>query len=418
MSDIFRADAVRKLRDPQQLDTAIRLTSPSGWIALVAIGVIIATFIAWVFLGSLPYRANGLGVLLVKDSEIFSLPAPVSGQIVSIEVSVGNDVTKDQVLARIGVPETEAQLDAARGSLAGIKDQRDRRSTQAEKAIVTRREITEETVSGYERKAADLRERLGYLEGRSRDEREELQRGFITRDTLEQTLEAIDSVRQQLRSVDVDIAEARSQFTEFEASQRRELAALDQQVLDAENRVKVLEAQLGVEHLVKAPADGVVTEVASEVGQITTVGTRLLTISKLGEGLQMFAYLPVAKGKRVEPGMEVKVTPSTVERDIFGSVNGTVVSVSEFPASRAELVNRLNNEELVDEMLQPGAPIEVLIALKADPSTPSGLDWSSSEGPPVKITPGTTGLATVTVQEVAPIQLMIPIIETWVTGRS
>lgn len=417
MSDIFRADAVRKLRDPQQLDTAIRLTSPSGWIALVAIGVMIATFVVWVFVGSLPFRANGLGVLLVKDSEIFTMPAPITGRIGSIDVAVGDDVKKDQPLLRLEVPETEAQLEAAKAALANITSQRQARGAEVERDIATRQANTAEAIAGQQRKATDLRERLGYLQARRNNERDELARGFITRDTLESTIESIDSVQQQLRAVDLEIAQARSAQTEFEAGLRRQVAELDQQVLEAQNRVKVLEAQLGVEHIVTSPVDGVVTEVSSQVGEVTEIGTRLLTVSRIGEGLQMLAYLPVSKGKRVEAGMEALVTPTTVERDIYGSISATVVSVSELPASRAELENRLNNDELVEQMLSAGAPIEVVIDMKTDPSTVSGLDWSSSDGPPVKITPGTTALATINVREVAPIQLVIPIVETWATGR-
>lgn len=417
MSDLFRADAVRKLRDPQQLDTAIRLTSPSGWIALVAIGVMIATFVVWVFVGSLPFRANGLGVLLVNDSEIFTMPAPITGRIGSIDVAVGDDVKKDQPLLRLEVPETEAQLQAAKAALTNITTQRQTRGTEVERDIATRQANTAEAIAGQQRKAADLRERLGYLQSRRNTERDELARGFITRDTLETTIESIDSTRQELRAVDLEIAQARSSQTEFEAGLRRQIAELDQQVLEAQNRVKVLEAQLGVEHIVTSPVDGVVTEVSSQVGEVTEIGTRLLTVSRVGEGLQMLAYLPVSKGKRVEPGMEALVTPTTVERDIYGSISAKVISVSELPASRAELQNRLNNDELVEQMLAAGAPIEIVVDMKTDPSTPSGLAWSSSEGPPVKITPGTTALATINVREVAPIQLVIPIVETWATGR-
>lgn len=417
MSDIFREDAVRKLRDPQQLDTAIKLTSPSGWIALVAIAVIITTFVVWVFVGSLPFRANGLGVLLVNDSEIFTLPAPITGRIGSIEVAVGDAITKDEPLLRLEVPETEAQLDAAQAALSNISAQRQMRGVEVQRDIATRKSNTAEAISGQDRKATDLRERLGYLQSRRNDEREELSRGFITRDTLETTIESIDSTQQQLRTVDLEIAQARSSQTEFEAGLRRQIAELDQEVLQARNRVKVLEAQLGVEHVVTSPIDGVVTEVSSQVGEVTEIGTRLLTVSRVGEGLQMLAYLPVSKGKRVEPGMEVLVTPTTVERDIYGSISATVISVSELPASRAELQNRLNNDELVEQMLAAGAPIEIVVDMKTDPSTPSGLDWSSSEGPPVKITPGTTALATINIREVAPIQLVIPIVQTWATGR-
>lgn len=414
---LFRADAVRKLRDPQQLDTAIKLTSPSGWIALVAIAVIVATFVVWVFVGSLPFRANGLGVLLVNDSEIFTLPAPITGRIGAIEVAVGDTVKKDQPLLRLEVPETEAQLRAAQSALANIKAQRAQRGVEVDQDIASRKANTAEEITGQERKAADLRERLGYLQSRRNDERQELERGFITRDTLETTEETIDSTRQQLRAVDLAIAQARSSQTEFEAGLRRQIAELDQQVLEAENNVKILEAQLGVQHIIASPVDGIVTEVSTQVGQISEIGTRLMTVSSLGEGLQMLAYLPVSKGKRVEKGMTALVTPTTVERDIYGSISGIVLSVSELPASEAELRDRLNNSELVEQMLAAGAPIEIVVDLKTDPTTTSGLDWSSSDGPPVKITPGTTALATINVQEVVPIQLVIPVVQTWITGR-
>lgn len=417
MSDIFRTDAVRKLRDPQQLDTAIKLTSASGWIALVAIAVMITTFVIWVFAGSLPFRANGLGVLLVNDSEIFALPAPITGRIGSIEVAVGDSIKKDQPLIRLEVPETEAQLQAAQAALSNIEAQRASRGVEVQRDIASRAANTAEEISGQERKASDLRERLRYLQSRRTDERQELDRGFITRDTLESTEVAIDTARQTLRGVDLAIAQARSTQTEFEAGLRRQIAELDQEVLDARNKVKVLQAQLGVEHVINSPVDGVVTEVSSQVGEVTELGTRLITVSRLGEGLQMLAYLPVSKGKRVEPGMDVLVTPTTVERDIYGSIRGTVISVSDLPASEAELTNRLDNTALVEQMMAGGAPIEVVVDMKTNKSTKSGLDWSSSEGPPIKITPGTTALATVNIREVAPIDLVIPIVQTWVIGR-
>lgn len=417
MSDIFRQDAVRKLRDPQQLDTAIRLTSTSGWIALVSIGVIIATAIVWVFAGSLPFRANGLGVLLETDSEIFPVPATISGRVEQVTVAVGDTVKEGQVLARMQSPETEAQLNAAKANFASLEAQRDRRDTQVKEDIATRLGITGDSVTAQERKAKDLNNRIAYLRSREKDERDELSRGFITRDTLEETIESIDTARQELRTADLAIAQARSDQTEFAAGLRRQISELDQQVLEADNRVKVLASQFGIEHLITSPADGFVTELSSERGDIVTAGTRLVTVSNRGEGLQMFAYLPVGKGKRVEAGMQAKVTPSTVERDIFGSINATVISVSEFPASEAELRDKLENEQLVEQMLSNGAPIEVLLQLKSDPKTASGLDWSSSVGPPIQITAGTTALATITVRDVAPIDLVVPLVETWVSGR-
>ena len=41
-------------------------------------------------------------------------------------------------------------------------------------------------------------------------------------------------------------------------------------------------------------------------------------------------------------------------------------------------------------------------------STPSGYDWTSSEGPPVTISAGTLCTGTVTVKRQRPISLVIP----------
>ncbi|MBT3810898.1 MAG: NHLP bacteriocin system secretion protein, partial [Rhodospirillaceae bacterium] len=313
--------------------------------------------------------------------------------------------------------ETEAQLNAAKSTLASLSAQRDRRRTQISEDIATRKNITADSISAQQRKAKDLNDRIAYLRSRESDERDELSRGFITRDTLEGTIESIDTARQELRAVHLATAQARSDQTDFAAGLRRQLSELNQQVLEADSRVKVLASQFGIEHLVTSPADGFVIELSSERGDIVPAGTRLVTISNRGEGLQMFAFLPVSKGKRVKAGMKAKVTPSTVERDIFGSINAVVISVGELPASEAELRDKLENEQLVEQMLSNGAPIEILLELKSDSKTISGLDWSSSVGPPIKVTAGTTALATVTVREVAPIDLVVPIVETWVSGR-
>lgn len=417
MSDIFRQDAVRKLRDPQQLDTAIRLTSTSGWIALASIGVIIVVSVIWVFAGSLPFRANGLGVLRETNSEIFPVPSTISGRVEAVTVAVGDPVKEGQVLARLQSPETEAQLNAAKSALASLSAQRDRRRTQVSKDLATRQNITADSITAQQRKASDLNDRIAYLQSRESTERDELSRGFITRDTLEETIQSIDTARQELRTADLAMAQARSDQADFAAGLRQQLSELDQQVLEATNREKVLESQFGIEHLVTSPADGFVIELSSERGDIVPAGTRLVTISNRGEGLQMFAYLPVSKGKRVKAGMQAKVTPSTVERDIFGSINAVVISVGDLPASEAELRDKLENEKLVEQMLSNGAPIEVLLELKSDPKTVSGLDWSSSVGPPIKVTAGTTALATITVRDVTPIDLVVPIVETWVSGR-
>ena len=80
------------------------------------------------------------------------------------------------------------------------------------------------------------------------------------------------------------------------------------------------------------------------------------------------------------------------------------------------LASQWVNQSLVSQLLEGGPSIELLVELKSDPQTASGVQWSSSVGPPLRITPGTTGLATVIVRRIRPVDLVIPIVKTWIGG--
>ncbi len=91
--------------------------------------------------------------------------------------------------------------------------------------------------------------------------------------------------------------------------------------------------------------------------------------------------------------------------------------MSALPVTEAALNDKFGDPQLTEEMLAGGAPIEIKIELETDPSTASGLSWSSSHGPPVEITSGTTVLADIIVREIQPIDLVVPIYETWIASK-
>lgn len=52
-NDVFRKVSVERLSSPEQLDTLMRVTSPKGWLALAALGLLLISAIAWGFGGTL-----------------------------------------------------------------------------------------------------------------------------------------------------------------------------------------------------------------------------------------------------------------------------------------------------------------------------------------------------------------------------
>lgn len=120
---IFRQSALEKLSSPEQLDTLMKVTTPIGWVALVAVGVILAVMIVWSFVGRLPVRILSEGILLAPGG-VQNLFAPATGQVDDIYVEAGDEIRAGQVVARIrvpGQPEGEKVISSYTGQVIEIQ---------------------------------------------------------------------------------------------------------------------------------------------------------------------------------------------------------------------------------------------------------------------------------------------------------
>ena len=113
----------------------------------------------------------------------------------------------------------------------------------------------------------------------------------------------------------------------------------------------------------------------------------------------------------MRPGMAAQVMPYIVDRNAYGSIRGTVEAVDVFPSSEAEIVAVLQNKTLATALVADGPPKGIRIDLMMRPDG-GGFQWSTSQGPPFKISGGALANATVIVREVPPIVLVIPALKT------
>ena len=137
-------------------------------------------------------------------------------------------------------------------------------------------------------------------------------------------------------------------------------------------------------------------------------GTAILNLEVVAEELMAVLFVPASAGKRVQPGMTVRVSPGTVKREEYGSMIGKVVWTAEFPSTQRGMTRLLGNEVLVTRLLEEGPPLQVNVALQRDPATPTGYRWSSSTGPNVKISSGTLASGNIVIREERPISFLIP----------
>jgi HlyD family secretion protein len=174
-----------------------------------------------------------------------------------------------------------------------------------------------------------------------------------------------------------------------------------------------LELQLGNNSQIISQHSGRILEITLTPGQVVNAGTRLATIEAENPQSKLVGvtYFPVAEGKKIQPGMSIQITPQTVKRERFGGIVGNVTSISRFPITKEAAANEVGNSEVLEGLVsQQQGLIQVFSHLELDANTPSGYKWSSSTGPHLNISSGTTTVVRVKVEERAPITFVLPIL--------
>ncbi len=134
------------------------------------------------------------------------------------------------------------------------------------------------------------------------------------------------------------------------------------------------------------------------------------------EDLKHLGFFPIGQGLKVAAGMEIRVTPSNVERQRFGSIIGKVIDVSPFPVTSEGIVNVVGSSEVAKSLISGGGTILVTAELEKDPKSVSGFQWTS-QGPPQRFSPGTTTQCRITVENRRPITFVIPLLRKWLLGQ-
>ncbi|HBQ26617.1 MAG TPA: NHLP bacteriocin system secretion protein, partial [Syntrophomonas sp.] len=185
-------------------------------------------------------------------------------------------------------------------------------------------------------------------------------------------------------------------------------------IMDLERSIQKMQRDLMNNSEIVASTSGRVLEMQVKKGSIVQAGSVICTIGEEREqtdALEASVYVPVEQGKKIRPGMEVNISPTTVKKEEYGFMLGNVVSVSQYPASTQGMMLTLGNNDLVRQLSGEGAPIEVKVKLVMDSSTQSGYKWSTPNGAPLTIDDGTFCLGEIKVEEKRPISMVIPFIK-------
>jgi HlyD family secretion protein len=231
--------------------------------AIVAIVFILAA-VALLYSGRRSGSAASI-VGVVRATEIRVEPE-VDGQLKSIAVGKGAQVHAGDVLARLAAEELTAQVDQARAALASATA--DRNNVYAG--------VRREQVDSLQAEIAKANARLEYVEAQL------TRTSTLARQSFE-SQQSLDQAENDAASARADVAEAQANYDAAVAGPTREERAIaDAQLVAAAAAVAVLERRLD-KMVLRAPADGVISVIAAEIGENVHAGQPILMVQAAGQ---------------------------------------------------------------------------------------------------------------------------------------
>jgi HlyD family secretion protein len=407
----FRTVALQRAASPEQLDRLVGITKPFDWILTCVTCVALAGVLAWGVLGRIPTRTVGEGILVSGGGRVVDSVSAAAGRLSSVDVSVGDHVSQDQVIAHI----VQSDIEQKQSIAIAVFREREREHADLTSKIAT--ELASKSQNFAKLEAAfnqvvkATNQRIEYLTTDVKNLEDLLGKGFTTRRNVEDRRRELTDAQQRREDAQNEILKLRAQKTDLETQRAHEVQQSEFSLNDARRQMEAIAETLSQNTQVISPIEGRVLEIKVSAGSVLAVGTPVIAIESEGSTLEAVVYLAADRGKSVKPGMQVRVEPSTVKREEFGTMLGTVLTVSDFPMTPQGMAAVLHNDTLVTRFSHEGAPYAATVRLELDPSTISGYRWAVGPGPPLRLTSGTLTRAEITTRMQRPLDLVVPLIK-------
>lgn len=465
---MFRSEALDQLSSPEQLDQLLQVVSRKSWLPILGMAAVIIMALIWSVAGTIPITVEGVGQLHYKDS-LRELPSPADGRIETLDLAVDQEIETGKSLGRIDQPDLQQQLAQEKVRKKELKDRYEQLLGLRKKRRDEETKLYNENRSRLAARIKSIGDRASILRERSEAYFSELEKtlaeagadrvklGKNLKARLNMVLDLIDkdnaergeelsarhnflenktaSADIKLRIQQIELSRLRSDSLyqrqmELVAELKAEKHALTVEekkseqlhkefmldnnatISEAERSIERIDNQLFTEGQVSSVHAGHVIEVTGMKGQFVEEGQRLATIRVKIEGGHLFAYayFDVKDGKLIEVGYIAHVTPTTVKRERYGSIIGTVREVSKYPVTMEAVQKKVGNAEVAQRLTAGGDKIEVTVELER---SGEGFKWTSGKDPGIVISAGMNVTVRTNVEERTPINFVIPILRQW-----
>ncbi len=407
----FRAVALQRAASPEQLDHLVGITKPFDWILTFVICLALAAALTWGVVGRIPTRALGEGILVSGGGRVVDAVSAAAGRLSSVDVSVGDHVLRGRAIAQIAQTDIQQRYNSAVEVFHEREREHSDLTSKIARELASKSQNFEKLEAAFDQVIKATDQRIEYLSVDVKNLEDLLTKGYTTRRNVEDRRRELTDAQQRKDDTQNEILKLRSQKTDLETQREREIQQSEFTLNDARRQMDAIAGTLNQNTQVISPIDGRVLEIKVSAGSVLSVGMPVIAIESEGAKLEALVFLPADRGKSVKPGMMARIEPSTVKREEFGTMVGTVVTISDFPITPQGMAAVLHNDSLVTRFSHEGAPYAATVSLEQDATTVSGYRWAVGKGPPIRLTSGTLTRAEITTRNQRPLDLVVPLIK-------
>ncbi|MFH8388791.1 HlyD family efflux transporter periplasmic adaptor subunit [Streptomyces sp. NPDC018036] len=163
--------------------------------------------------------------------------------------------------------------------------------------------------------------------------------------------------------------------------------------------------------VVRTVAAGRITALAAAIGAIISTGANVAAVEKVAHAddpLYATVYVPAASAVAIPADAAVDLTVQSVPAQRYGVLRGHVKAVGRTVQTRQQIAVYLGDAQLGEQFSRKGRPVAVLVRLDRSSTSPSGLKWSSADGPPYAPDSMTSATASVRLAGQRPVDWLLP----------
>jgi hypothetical protein len=150
---------------------------------------------------------------------------------------------------------------------------------------------------------------------------------------------------------------------------------------------------------------GIVSDLVVKKDDEFTPGKDVVRISPIAHDSQIVVcYVPLAKAKKLERGMQVNITLDSLDSNSYGNMVARVINIDAYATPKDGMNSVIGKDNNLESTFnKDGAVVAVACELFPSADTVSGFYWSNAKGASVNVKNGSLVTAKIVTDEVAPI---------------